>query len=34
MRNPRLVTLLVTVALVAAWLGKLAPWSRSWPDGY
>ena len=34
MRNPRLVTLLVTLALVAAWLGKFMPPSRSWPDGY
>jgi hypothetical protein len=34
MRNPRLVTLLVTVALAAAWLGKFAPQQMSWPDGY
>jgi hypothetical protein len=32
MKNPKLLTLLVTVALVAAWLGK---WTQfSWPDGY
>lgn len=34
MMNPRLVTLLVTVALVAAWLGRFAPPRFSWPDGY
>jgi hypothetical protein len=35
MRNPKLVTLLVTTALVAAWVGKFVPFARtSWPDGY
>jgi hypothetical protein len=32
--NPRLLTLLVTVALAAAWLGKFMPPRFSWPDGY
>jgi hypothetical protein len=32
--HPRLITLLVTLALVAAWAGKFVPLSRSWPDGY
>ena len=32
--NPKLITLLVTVALAAAWMGKFVPPSMSWPDGY
>lgn len=28
----RLMFLLATTALLAAWVGKFAP--RSWPDGY
>ena len=32
--HPKLITLLVTLALVAAWVGKVLPPSRSWPDGY
>jgi hypothetical protein len=30
--KPRLVLLLVNLALFAAWLGQLGLW-RSWPDG-
>jgi hypothetical protein len=30
--KPRLVLLLVNLALVAAWLGHAGVW-RSWPDG-
>jgi len=29
--NPRLLLLLVNLALLAAWLGKASP---SWPDGH
>ena len=31
--HPKLITLFVTLALVAAWVGKVVPPS-SWPDGY
>jgi len=30
--RPRLLLLLVNLALLAAWLGKTAPWS--WSDGH
>lgn len=30
--KPRLLLLLCNLALVAAWLGKFAPWS--WADGH
>jgi hypothetical protein len=30
--KPRLLLLLVNVALLAAWLGKVRP-DHSWPDG-
>jgi hypothetical protein len=33
MRNPRLVLLLVNLALLVAWLGQFAPPRFSWPDG-
>jgi hypothetical protein len=30
--KPRLLLLLVNLALLAAWFGKMSP-GRSWPDG-
>ncbi len=30
--KPRLILLLTNLALLAAWMGKLAP--MSWPDGH
>ncbi len=31
--KPRLLVLLTNLALLAAWLGQVAPW-RSWSDGH
>jgi hypothetical protein len=32
--KPKLILLLVNLALLAAWMGAFAPPRLSWPDGY